>query len=212
MTTPDSLIFDMDGTLWDAVGSYARVWNRTLDDLGSDAPRITYAALAPCMGLTLEGIAERILPGGVPEPDRFFDLLGANEHAMMPTLGGRLYPGVEETLRRLKDAGIRLFMVSNCGPTGLPNFVEATGLKGIFTDLRSLGSTGKPKDENMRDLIGQYGLQAPVYVGDTAGDQAYTRRAGIPFVWASYGFGKNVAGADFTLTQFNDILKLFPNL
>lgn len=212
MTMPDSLIFDMDGTLWDAVGSYAKVWNRTLDDLGSDAPRVTYKKLAPCMGLTLDKIAERLFPDGIPSPGNFFDVLSANEASMMPRLGGALYPGVETTLRKLKDAGVKLFMVSNCGPSGLPNFVKATGLEGIFSDLRSLGGTGKPKDENIRDLIREYSLQSTAYVGDTCGDQAYTRRAGIPFVWASYGFDPTVKDADFTLSKFSDILQLFPHL
>ena len=212
MNTPDSIIFDMDGTLWDAVSSYAAVWNKTLDDLHSDAPRVNYKELAPCMGLTLEKIAERLFPDGIPNPDIFFNVLSENEEKMMPALGGNLYPGVDATLRKLKEAGIKLFMVSNCGPVGLPNFVKTTGLENIFTDLRSLGSTGKPKDVNMRELIGQYSLQSPVYVGDTNGDMAYTRRAGIPFIWASYGFDKSVRGADFVLSQFSDILNLFPQL
>ena len=32
-------------------------------------------------------------------------------------------------------------------------------------------------------------LQHPVYVGDTMGDANAAREAGIPFIWASYGFG-----------------------
>ena len=34
------------------------------------------------------------------------------------------------------------------------------------------------------------GLQAPIYVGDTAGDQQAARQAGVPFVFAQYGFGQ----------------------
>ena len=30
----DSLIFDMDGTLWDAVDSYVAVWNATFEAMG----------------------------------------------------------------------------------------------------------------------------------------------------------------------------------
>ena len=32
----DALIFDMDGTLWDAVDSYCEIWNRTFRDFGVD--------------------------------------------------------------------------------------------------------------------------------------------------------------------------------
>ncbi|HEX3385818.1 MAG TPA: hypothetical protein VHS53_11545 [Mucilaginibacter sp.] len=33
MQTPDSLIFDMDGTLWDAVDTYAASWNIVFAEL-----------------------------------------------------------------------------------------------------------------------------------------------------------------------------------
>ncbi len=32
----DSVIFDMDGTLWDAVDSYCRVWNATIAETKLD--------------------------------------------------------------------------------------------------------------------------------------------------------------------------------
>ena len=34
------------------------------------------------------------------------------------------------------------------------------------------------------------GIEKAVYVGDTQGDCDASRAAGIPFVWASYGFGQ----------------------
>ncbi len=43
MLKPDSLIFDMDGTLWDNVNSYEIVWNRALEILGYDT-RVTFGA------------------------------------------------------------------------------------------------------------------------------------------------------------------------
>ncbi len=52
---------------------------------------------------------------------------------MMPVLGGRLYPGVRETLEEL-SRNSRLFMVSNCGPDGIRNFLKFTGLGEIMTD------------------------------------------------------------------------------
>ena len=33
---PDSLIFDMDGTLWDAVDTYAYSWTQVLKEMGID--------------------------------------------------------------------------------------------------------------------------------------------------------------------------------
>lgn len=37
----DAYIFDMDGTLWDAVDSYAAIWNTTIVQLGVQVPPVT---------------------------------------------------------------------------------------------------------------------------------------------------------------------------
>lgn len=61
----DSLLFDMDGTLWDATGSYAAVWNRCFADCCIDI-RLTGADLVPYMGKPIEVIVEGITSGRVP--------------------------------------------------------------------------------------------------------------------------------------------------
>ncbi len=38
MQKPDSLIFDMDGTLWDAVDTYAHSWNVVFSEMGIAQP------------------------------------------------------------------------------------------------------------------------------------------------------------------------------
>lgn len=42
----------------------------------------------------------------------------------------------------------------------------------------------------MRLLMERNGIAEAAYVGDTQGDLEAARLAGIPFVWAAYGFGK----------------------
>ena len=68
-----------------------------------------------------------------------------------------------------------------------------------------MGATGKDKTANIKALISRYNLSNPVYVGDTAGDCTATHAAGIPFVWAAYGFGENSRGADYTICSINEL-------
>ena len=57
----DSVIFDMDGTLWDAVDSYCKVWNKTIAELGLNAAEVTRPRLAALMGVPIEGIYAELI-------------------------------------------------------------------------------------------------------------------------------------------------------
>ena len=51
------------------------------------------------------------------------------------------------------------------------------------------------------------GVTRAVYVGDTAGDEESARVAGIPFIFAKYGFGQAKA-PDYVLEEFAQLPKL----
>lgn len=203
----DSLIFDMDGTLWDAVDSYSEIWNQVIDELHTPVAHVTRAQLEPLMGKTLDTIYATLV-GDAADKSVFFELLTSRESELMPVIGGKVYPGVHETLRTLKNNGVKLFMISNCGAHGLPNFLTFTGLGDVMTDHLSLGQTGKSKTENILNLIKRYNLERPAYVGDTAGDRDYTHAASIPFIWAAYGFGHDVYGADYTINNIKELMEI----
>lgn len=208
----DAIIFDMDGTLWDAVDSYAEIWNRTLADCGVARRAVTRDELIALMGHPLKEISSILVPSlGGAELEAFFARLEANDKAMMPRLGGRLYPGVRDTIAALHAAGTPMYMVSNCGPDGLPMFLDYTGLRPFIADTLSYGQTGVEKDVNIRTLMQRYTLTRPLYVGDTRGDLLSTHRAGAAFAWASYGFGLDfdAADADYVLNTFSDLKTIF---
>lgn len=206
MSRFDSILFDMDGTLWDAVDSYAAIWNKTIDDLGVEVGHVTRQALVELMGTPLTEIYDRLIGSNAPF-DAFMKRLSMNESPIMLHHHGVLYPGVSETLRTL-SRDHKLFMVSNCDAAGLPIFFATTGLLPLFTDGTSFGCTGVEKDVNIGRLIKQYSLERPLYVGDTKGDCHYAHLAGVPFAWARYGFGKDVSDADYTIDAITDLLSL----
>ncbi len=59
-----------------------------------------------------------------------------------------------------------------------------------FKDIEMSGRTGKNKGQNIKLLMERNGIEDACYVGDTDGDEKAARFAGIPFIWAAYGFGK----------------------
>lgn len=206
----DSLIFDMDGTLWDAVDSYCLCWDETASRLGIRRAPVKRTELIPLMGKPLEEIFQVIIGGSEDLCRRFMIALGPVECEIMPRLGGRLYPGVRETLTKLSAQGVRLFMVSNCTEHGLDNFLNFTALRMLFTDWRSFGATGVDKDVNLIDLRNCYNLQRPMYVGDIQRDCDSTHAAGMEFVWASYGFGR-VGDAEFVIDSFPRLEEIVEN-
>ena len=207
----DALIFDMDGTLWDATASYAEIWNKCFEESGMTR-KVDSDELMKYMGQPIASIVKGITGNSLDEEKMgvFIDRLGVLEDKMMPVLGGKPFDGLKEGLARLSKY-YKLFMLSNCGPDGLPNFMRYTETGDYFSGHVSYGNRPVPKGENIRYLMSKYGLGSAVYVGDTQGDCDETHRAGIPFVYARYGFG-NCHGFDMSFDSFMAIVDYFVNL
>lgn len=185
----DSVLFDLDGTLWNAVPEVAMSWSLGLKEKGVDRPAITVEELLPCMGMLLPDIAAILLPGLEPERQReVMDHCCRVEAQYLARHGAEVYPGGEEALAALAQR-YALFVVSNCQDGYIQAFFQGTGLGKYFTGFESAGSTGLPKSGNIALVAERYGLKRPVYVGDTALDCRSAREAGVPFVHAAYGFG-----------------------
>lgn len=199
----DSIIFDMDGTLWDAVESYCKVWDVSLRLMGIDRAPVTRAELIGLMGNTIERIVDVLVPQASGNRE-LINLLDKNEEKMMLQLGGKLYDGAKETVAKLAETH-KLFMVSNCSALGLPNFLTFTGLTPYILATLSYGDTHRDKAYNINELRHRYNLQSPLYVGDTMGDYESCLKAGVDFAWASYGFG-NVTQANIKLQSISDLL------
>ncbi|MDF2949616.1 MAG: haloacid dehalogenase superfamily enzyme subfamily, partial [Sedimentibacter sp.] len=74
-------------------------------------------------------------------------------------------------------------------------------------DFECSGKTGLSKGENNKIIIQRNSLKSPIFVGDTNGDAEAAFVAGIPFVYAKYGFG-NVEKYDYVIESFEDLLTI----
>lgn len=188
--TQNGILFDIDGTLWDASESVATAWNEVLAQEADTAGlRITAERMRAMMGKTSADICRILLPG-LSEERRaeIGKLCCKNEKGYLKEHCGTLYPLVMETLSKLSRE-FRLFVVSNCQVDYLATFLKCCGLGGLFTDTECYGRTLKNKGENIRLLLGRNSLQKAVYVGDTQLDFDSAQYAGVPFLHAAYGFG-----------------------
>jgi phosphoglycolate phosphatase len=207
-TTTDSLIFDLDGTLWDASETCAKAWSDLLIQLGITEYSIDAPAIRAVSGLSIDKVFKEHFTF-IPESMRL-ELLEAykpKESEYMKKFGGTLYPDVKEVLMELSHY-YKLFVVSNCLSGYIENFIEFHGLGGVFTDFECSGRTGKPKSENIKSIVERSGLKKPVYVGDTVWDSDAATAAGVPFIYAAYGFGK-VHNPEREVPDFRGLAKLF---
>ena len=185
-----SLIFDIDGTLWDSRALVAEGYNIQLCAEGYDHLCVTAEDLRPLFGKVMTEIADAIL-AQIPAPQRYalMERCMETENRYLAENECRIgYAFVKETLEELAKE-YRLFIVSNA-QCGYPELcMEKLGISHLFEGHLCFGDTGTEKGQTILALMDRHGITDAVYIGDTQGDYEATLVAGIPFIWAAYGFG-----------------------
>ena len=203
-----NLIFDIDGTLWDATHQITEAYNEIIEKENKHYPLITPEMMASVMGLLIPDIADRFFPYlSKSERLAFINRCCDNENNYLKTHGGILYPHAIEVLAQLA-ASHNLYIVSNCQDGYIVSLFTAHPIGQYFKDSECSGRTGLPKGKNIRLLMERNHLKDAIYIGDTQKDKEACEEAQIPFVYASYGFG-NVDSYDYKIDQFDQLLTLF---
>ena len=185
----ESLIFDIDGTLWDSRALVAEGYNLQLRDEGLTRYCVDAARLRPLFGKVMTVIADELFPDFSPaERYALMERCMARENAYLQKNECRIgYPGIVEALRTLAGTH-RLFIVSN-SQQGYPELcIEKLGLGDCIRGHLCFGDTGTSKGKTIRALMEKFDITACAYIGDTQGDLEATVEAGVPFIWAAYGF------------------------
>jgi len=202
------IIFDVDGTLWDTTEVVARAWNEAIRATGGTSRAVTAEKLKQVFGRPMNVIAD-ILFADADEQQRakLLDACVEYEHeALESCTDNLLYPGVVETIRELSKQ-TPLFIVSNCQSGYIELFMSKAGVERYITDIECFGDTRLSKGENIKLIMKRNHLKDTVYVGDTQGDYEATVVAGIPFIYARYGFGQP-EHYDRVIDQLPDLLHM----
>lgn len=203
----DSIIFDLDGTLWDSTATVAKAWQAAIDQLNFIEKTITQAEVQSITGMAYDLIFLKLFPALTDqEREQLKKQCAREELTYMRNYGGRLYPELEATLRFLKEK-YRLFIVSNCQSGYIEAFLQHHQLSRYFEDFACYGDAKKPKANNIRKVIERNSLRSAVYVGDTQGDCDASAANHIPFIFASYGFG-SANQYEERIEQFKDMQQL----
>ena len=207
-----SLIFDIDGTLWDSRAIVAKGYNDYLREIGRPDLQVDAEYLKTLFGKTMTEIAD-IMLDSIPQPQRYDVMQGCmdrEDEFLHQDPCDIAFPGVKETLEKLKES-YRLFIVSNaqCGYPEL--MMDKLGIRHLFEGWMCFGDTGLPKGDTIRILMERHGVTDAVYIGDTQGDLEASQKAGIPFIFCTFGFGTPEA-YDAKIDAFTDLPELLKTM
>lgn len=203
----DAIIFDLDGTLWNTVDSCLKATSFVKEEHSDITRDVTKKQIESAMGKTSDEIVN-IYYGYLPREkgeEYANEAFNKNVDNLLKE-GGTLYPNTRDTIIKLSKK-YKLYIVSNCVKGYIESFLNTSGLKDYFSDYESYGNTLLSKGENIKLVIDRNNLRNPIYVGDTKGDMEASNYAGIPFVYAAYGFGK-VEGFDYKINDISELLNI----
>jgi phosphoglycolate phosphatase len=186
-----TLLLDLDGTLVDSVPDIAAALNRTLAARGL-AP-FTERETAGMVGDGSDRLLARAFAarGAVPDAQALPDLVA--DYAANATVSTRLFPGVAETLAALHGQGWRLAVCTNKLEAPARVLLDALGILPLMAAVGGADTVParKPDPAHLLVTLAAMGGDAghAVMLGDHANDVLAARAAGMPAIFAGWGYG-----------------------
>lgn len=190
---PRGVLVDLDGTMVDTAPDLCAAAALMLADLGR--PALSQATVAGFIGNGVPTLVARVLAAA--------GLVGSVDQATAETLfthhygqtngrHGSVYPGTQDGIAALWDAGYRLACVTNKPVEFAEALLRKTGLRRYFDALVG-GDTltaMKPSPEPLLHACQLLGVepQRAIMVGDSAVDVAAASAAGMPVWLVGHGY------------------------
>jgi len=211
---PETVVFDLDGTLVDTGPDLTATLNHVLAGLGR--PLVDLATVRDLVGHGARALIERglALSGGSTDDEMarampmFFDYYAAHICD-----GSEPYPGIVDALDALAEAGVRLAICTNKPIALSRDLIAALGWTDRF--VANLGGDSlavrKPDPAHVLATIAAAGgtPERTIYVGDSIVDVLAAKAARVPVVAVTFGFADRPAaelGADALITHYDQLL------
>ena len=196
-------IVDLDGTMVDTLGDFEVALNRTLADL--DLPPVTRAMVERTVGKGSEHLIRSVLAHQLALPDAGVSACVTVDALYEPAwqryqhhylqcngLHSVVYPGVQDALQGLSQAGVQLACLTNKPLSFAKPLLKAKGLDGYFTHLFGGDSFERKKPDPLpiRKTCEALGTAEAntLMVGDSSNDAQAAHAAGCPVVLVTYGY------------------------
>ncbi|MGI6581045.1 MAG: HAD family hydrolase [Erysipelotrichaceae bacterium] len=204
-------IFDLDGTILDTLQDLTDAVNYVLEKYGYKKRNLEEVRLFLGNGgkkLITTAIGQEI------EEDRFDEIYKCylkyySEHCNIKT---EPYEGIIPMLENLKQAGMKLAVVSNKGDKQVQILIE-NHFKGIFDFAHGerKGIRRKPDKEAIISIINEFGFKLGecIYIGDSEVDLLTAKNCGMDHIVVDFGFRDydflKTIGAEVILSNASEI-------
>lgn len=208
------IMFDFDGTLADTSEGIIHSMHYAYDRL--QLPHVPDERIQNIIGPPLEEMFSVLLHTEDEHYIRQAVIYFRERYAKEGVRELCLYPQVKETLPKIKEKGIELYVVTSkpekfvyeiCSEQGIGEYF--TAVTGVSAEVRSLS-----KAERMGKLMQEYGItkENGIMVGDRPEDAKAAGKNQTACIGVSYGFGKREelekAGCLHILDEFSDLLHM----
>lgn len=190
MNRVDLLVFDLDGTLIDSRRDLANAGNAARGHMGM--PPLEDERVCSYVGNGAPVLVRRLLGAEATEAqvqealEFFIEYYG--DHKLDCTT---LYPGVRESLDRLRDAGVRMAVLTNKPVRISRAILDGLGVGGHFRQVYGGNSFDfkKPHPIGVETLIAECGVsrERTMMVGDSSVDVQTARNAQVKSCGVTYG-------------------------
>jgi phosphoglycolate phosphatase len=199
-----AVLFDLDGTLLDTIDDIADSANYALEHFGYPAHPV--GAYRYFVGQGVDRLLCAIMPEGARTPENIDSLTKVyveryNAHSLDKT---RPYDGIAEAVKKLREAGLKLAVISNKPEQATKNTVSGMFPEGLFDFLAGARPDVplKPDPAIVRIVLDEFGISSDeaFFVGDTSVDLATAKNARCPSIGVAWGFRpEEVTEADFVI-------------
>lgn len=182
-------IFDWDGTLSDSKAKITKAMQLAAQDMGWTPLEDLHIHNIIGLGLP-EAIHELYPDVDLPGRQRLREAYAAHFLVLDAARPSDFFPGVLDTLDRLKGDGHTLTIATGKSRKGLDRILGVLGVADYFHATRCADETAsKPNPLMLDELLLEFSVEASeaVMIGDTEYDMEMARRIDMPRIAVSYG-------------------------
>jgi phosphoglycolate phosphatase len=186
-----TLLMDLDGTLVDTVPDLAAALNRLM--LARGLPKVTREQVAAMVGDGIAALVSRAFAAHGRQPDAAAVTDFAADYTAHVAVESGLYPEVLPVLTALARDGWRLAVCTNKPEQAARALLQATGLLPLVCAIGGGDSfsTRKPDPNHLLETLTRASgtPDTALMLGDHHNDVVAALGAGIPSIYAAWGYG-----------------------